>query len=202
MQVFDCVLFDTEFTAWQGSKQRNWSLDWEHRELIQIAAIHLRITANQAEIVSSFNELIKPSINVRLSDYISDLTGIEQQLVDDMGVDFESALHQFHQFCSQGQLAALSWGNDAKVLLENCQLYGLEMPVFANGFHNLQRFAQQMQLTGCDLASGELASANGIALTGHLHNALFDVRSLGLTLSHWLKEGHINLAQLLSICKK
>ena len=33
------IIFDTEFTAWEGSAQRNWSFDWEYREIIQIAAV-------------------------------------------------------------------------------------------------------------------------------------------------------------------
>jgi inhibitor of KinA sporulation pathway (predicted exonuclease) len=196
MQVFDCVLFDTEFTAWDGSKQRNWSLDWEHRELIQLAAVRVTISEDQALIVSSFNELIKPSINPQLSDYICDLTGIQQQVIDDMGVDFESALQQFFQFCNQGKLAALSWGNDGKIIAENCALYRVKMPTFDAGLHNLQILAQRLKLTGCDLSSGELAGANGIELSGHKHNALYDVRSIGLALNAWLKDKRVSMHQL------
>jgi len=32
------VVFDTEFTAWKGSRERNWSGPNEHREIVQIAA--------------------------------------------------------------------------------------------------------------------------------------------------------------------
>jgi len=35
-------LWDTEFTAWEGSWQRGWSEDWEHREIISIAAIRVK----------------------------------------------------------------------------------------------------------------------------------------------------------------
>jgi len=30
------MFLDLEYTAWEGSAQRGWSLDWEHRKLIQI----------------------------------------------------------------------------------------------------------------------------------------------------------------------
>ncbi|GAB2687768.1 exonuclease domain-containing protein [Aliiglaciecola aliphaticivorans] len=100
MQVLECVLFDKEFTAWHGSKQRNWSENWEHRELIQIAAVKIRMTRDSASILASFNELIRPTINPQLSDYITNLTGIEQAMIDEMGVDFASALKQFHLFCN------------------------------------------------------------------------------------------------------
>ena len=72
------VIFDTEFTAWEGSMQRQWSLDWEHREIIQIAAVKVELTLSGAQVVSSFNTLVKTVINPTLSDYIIQLTGIEQ----------------------------------------------------------------------------------------------------------------------------
>jgi hypothetical protein len=36
------VLFDTEYTAWSGSHERDWSGPGEHRELIQLSAIRVR----------------------------------------------------------------------------------------------------------------------------------------------------------------
>ena len=50
------VIFDTELTPWEVSMQRQWSLDWDHREVIQIV------------------------VNSTLSDYIIQLTGIEQHV--------------------------------------------------------------------------------------------------------------------------
>lgn len=197
MQAFDCVLFDTEFTAWEGSKERNWSLEWEHRELIQLAAVRICVSSQGVDVLSSFNELIKPQLNPNLSDYISHLTGIEQLVVDDMGVDFGSALTQFHQFCERGELRAYSWGNDFRILAENCTLYRTPKPAFDAGFRNLQQIARQLELPGSDLASGDLARANGVSLEGHNHNALYDVRSLAVTLDLWITSGLLLPQQLL-----
>ena len=33
------IIFDTEFTAWEGSLARNWNGPGEYREIIQIGAI-------------------------------------------------------------------------------------------------------------------------------------------------------------------
>lgn len=197
MQAFDCVLFDTEFTAWEGSKQRNWSLEWEHRELIQLAAVRICVSSKGVEVLSSFNELVKPQLNPNLSDYISHLTGIEQTVVDDMGVDFGSALTQFHQFCERGELCAYSWGNDSRILAENCALYHTAKPSFEAGFQNLQHIARNHQLPGSEAVSGDLAKANGITLEGHKHNALYDVRSLAVTMDLWIKSGLLQAQHLL-----
>ena len=32
------TIFDTEFTAWEGSQDRNWSEPWEAVELVEIGA--------------------------------------------------------------------------------------------------------------------------------------------------------------------
>lgn len=89
------IIFDSEFTAWQGSKERRCSESWEYRWLIQLAAVRLELGEDGVESLSSFNELVKPVINPTLSDYIVNLTGISQGIVDDLGVDFSSAMNLF-----------------------------------------------------------------------------------------------------------
>ncbi|MDO6711131.1 3'-5' exonuclease [Aliiglaciecola sp. 2_MG-2023] len=197
MQVFECVLFDTEFTAWVGSKQRNWSKSWEQRELIQLAAVKLSVSASSVSILASFNELIKPTINPQLSDYITNLTGIEQNMIDELGVDFASALTQFHHFCGQGKLPVYSWGNDLSVLQQNCKLYAVELPEFQQGFHNLQFIARKLGLAGFEQSSGALANFHGLSLQGHIHNALYDVRSVAATLNMWINKRALTIENLL-----
>ena len=36
------IIFDTEFTAWEGSMERNWSGENEYRELVQISAFRIK----------------------------------------------------------------------------------------------------------------------------------------------------------------
>jgi inhibitor of KinA sporulation pathway (predicted exonuclease) len=183
------IIFDTEFTAWEGSTQRNWSLDWEHREIIQIAAVKVDLTPSGAHVISSFNTLVKPIINPNLSDYIIQLTGIEQHVLENMGVDYPAALLQLHSFCSQGTLPCYSWGNDKRVLIDNCLLNGIQMPDFSAGFYNLHGIAREAKIDGAHLCSGELASHLGLDLHGHIHNALYDVRSIALALNQWMEKG-------------
>jgi len=183
------IIFDTEFTAWEGSTERNWSQDWEHREIIQIAALKVAINTSGAEVISSFNTLVKPTINPCLSDYIVQLTGIEQHVLDNMGIDFQAALIQLHSFSLQGTLPCYSWGNDKRVLIDNCLLNGIQMPDFSADFYNLHGMVRNEKLDGAHLCSGELASHLGLDLQGHIHNALYDVRSIALALNQWMEKG-------------
>lgn len=190
------VIFDTEFTAWAGSSERNWSEPWEHKELIQLAAVKLAVSEAGLAVIASFNELIRPAINPQLSEYIVHLTGITQTMLTDMGVDFPSALEAFYQFCQQGQLASFAWGHDANILADNCQLNHITMPNFNAGLFNLQRIAKGAGIEQADLSSGQLAEALKLPVEGHEHNALFDVRSTAAALDYWIKSGQLNLAQL------
>jgi len=197
LKTTEIVIFDTEFTAWPGSRERSWSEPWEARELIQLAAVKLDLQQQELVVLQSFNELIRPVNNPVLSDYIKQLTGIEQPLLDEMGIDFVSAMISFYQFCHQGNLPCFSWGPDGTVLQENCQLYQWQSPVFQSGFYDLKVALQQQGIEVAHLCSGELANALDIKLEGHIHNALHDVRSIMSALNFWLDKGQLDLSLLL-----
>lgn len=192
------VIYDTEFTAWPGSNERGWSQPWENRELIQLAAIKVQVSDCGVTTLASFNELIKPVKNPVLSDYIVDLTGITQDMVDNLGVDFSSALALFKQFSDDGTIPCVAWGNDSDVVRENCQLFDMPYPRFNGGFGDLHRLAKVHDLPGVGKCSGELASFLGLELEGKNHNALFDVRSIVLALNHWLSSGNLTVETLQS----
>ena len=45
------IIFDTEYTAWEGSQERNWSGDNEYMELVQIGALKVIKTPSTIKIV-------------------------------------------------------------------------------------------------------------------------------------------------------
>lgn len=190
------MLFDTEFTAWEGSRERGWSEPWEHREVIQLAAIKLQVENRTIQVLESFNELVKPTINPTLSEYIVQLTGIKQSILDEMAVDFASALNQFHSFCSDIDISALCWGIDFKILHENCVLYGLEWQEFPTGLKDLKTLLKSKNVDFGNVNSGQLADYLGIDLPGHKHNALHDVRCIAAALELWINSGQLELSDL------
>ena len=94
------VVWDTEFTAWPGSQERGWTGPGEHRELVQIGAVALAATAEFKEI-ATFERVIQPTINPRLSPYFMELTGISQERVDCDGIPFPAALEAFADFVNR-----------------------------------------------------------------------------------------------------
>lgn len=191
--MIEFVVLDTEFTAWQGSMARQWSEPWEHREVIQIAAVRVQALGSDISIKETFNELVQPSINKQLSDYVIALTGIEQHMLEEFAVDFPSSLQQFWQFCRNGTVPVISWGNDGDVLQENCQLQSLPMPTFTAGFHDLKTLLTNQNIPFDVVNSGKLASHLGIDLPGKEHNALHDVRSIVSAMQYWMSNYHLSL---------
>jgi inhibitor of KinA sporulation pathway (predicted exonuclease) len=182
------VIFDSEFTAWEGSRDRDWQGENEYKEIIQLAAVRLEEEQGQFQIRETFNQLIVPNINPILSDYIVKLTGINQHLLDQTGVDFAAALNTFHVFSDLGHIPCYAWGNDDEILRENCSLNAIPLPIFAR-FTDLRQLAEQAGTAMADVSSGELANKLGMTLSGQTHNALHDVQSLTLALNYWVDNG-------------
>lgn len=182
------IIADTEFTAWEGSMARNWSLPWEHREIIQIAALRIRLEGGELREAGQFNELVRPRLNPSLSDYIQDLTGISQSLVDEHGVDFPSCYRSFVDFC--GPAAVLGfWGPDQEIIGENLALHGLGRLPAPWRVVDLRACFARAGHPAAGRSSGALAGHFGLSVPGHLHNALHDVRSLLLAVRRVRAEG-------------
>lgn len=167
------IITDTEYTSWQGAQERGWSGPGEHREIVQIAAIKVDPQNGFAE-TAAFDMLIRPEINPLLSDYFKTLTGIRQRDVDSSGVTFARGVEAFKAFCAG--LPVWSYGRDDKVMLENCELYGLTPDL--EPFNDVRAFVKAQGYNPDDYTSGTLYKAVGADLSGHTHNALFDCRSV------------------------
>lgn len=193
------VIVDTEFTAWQGSNKRGWSLDWEHQEIVQIAALKIGYDkqSNSFKQLGEFNQFVRPVINPILSDYFIELTGITQSVVDEYGVGFDDALDLFNHFCEAEQTVLISWGRDDIVLNRNISLNKLSSVLLPTKHCNLRAALANSGLPIAGVNSGGLAGHFGIELLGQQHNALHDVKSLFVTLVHLQERGLFDISQLL-----
>lgn len=174
------VVYDTEFTSWEGAMERGWSGEHEHRELVQLAA--QKIDLESETILDSFERFAKPTINPELSAYFTELTHITQEQVNNAGVSFAQLLEEFLVWSGDAQMCSYSARggdySDAEVLNENIGLYNVDTKLPWERFGNLY-FA--FQAGGVDTTlynSGKLYQAFGLDLGGHEHNAMHDVDSL------------------------
>ena len=180
------IVFDTEFTSWEGAMERGWTGVGEHRELVQIAA--QKIDLHNTTVIDSFDHLVKPRINQQLSDYFITLTGITQPAIESEGADFLEVYESLLDWSSGAPFFSYSKFvtdyTDADVLQENISLYQLPITLPRERFQLLTHIFQSAGIDTTQYNSGRLYQSCGLDLSGHEHNAMFDVTSLVQTLFH------------------
>jgi inhibitor of KinA sporulation pathway (predicted exonuclease) len=178
------VIFDLEFTAWEGSLARHWLAPGEFKEVVQIGAVRLGHDFTAPE---SFNCLVRPRINPRLSDYFESLTGISDHRLSAEGVDFEEAYRRFLAFAGDSVIAA--FGRDDWVLEENIRLYGLKDVPPLPPFRNLRDWFDAQGFDTSRLHSCDIGPLLGVPFEGREHDALCDARSIAAGMAVLLKRG-------------
>jgi len=184
------ILFDTEFTAWKGSQERNWSLCWEHRELISISALKVEKKNNTLIILDKFNYYIKPRINTDLSSYIINLTSITQHKINTCGLDFEIVMENFYNFSRN--LPLYSYGNDYMVIHENMDLYKIDINskyrMWCSKFLDIRHIFRSYNIDTSKYSSGTIYKHFSLKseIKSNVHNSEWDTYSLFLTLKHLL----------------
>jgi len=168
------VIFDLEFTAWEGSLESGWTRPGEFREVVQIGAV--KLAPGSLKQVDEFEMLVLPRVNPVLSGFFTGLTGISNEEVARRGVDFITAYHAFLDFAEGAPIWA--HGRDDLVLAANLRLYGWDRHFPAPNYTNaVSWFLEQ----GVDLRGKhacEVAAAAGAAFSGREHNALDDARGV------------------------
>ena len=168
------IIFDTEYTAWEGSFDREWSGPGEHKELVQIAAAKVEGEGfNEAD---TFSIYIRPRVNPKLSDFFINLTGITQEKADQEGVDFEEAIKKFTAWSED--LPLYSFGDDVNVLTENCKLLGIDSPFDPGRFSNIRELFKKYGIPADDYMSSTIVRAFGQKPARRGHEALNDVRTV------------------------
>jgi inhibitor of KinA sporulation pathway (predicted exonuclease) len=184
----EVIIFDTEFTAWDGSAQRNWTAPGEFREIIQIGALCVNVeTLTEA---AHFSILTRPVLNPILSDYICALTGIEQSAIDQNGVSLFEGVSKFLAF--RQDLPMYCYGYDGWIIARNLALFGQGAlwpglrPINIGDWFSDQGFPVR------SLNSGGLAQAAGVSFEGRAHDAVGDCRSILAAIRATVQRGAAN----------
>jgi inhibitor of KinA sporulation pathway (predicted exonuclease) len=182
------VVFDLEFTAWEGSRQRRWSLEGERTELVQIGAV--KLDAESLRVLDEFEILVQPRLNPRLSDYLVNLTGIGNETLAARGVDFVTAYRAFLNFAGPAHIWA--FGRDDLIFTENLKLYGWDRVLPVPPYHNVIPWFGE---NGIDLSGQhacDVAEAVGATFTGRRHDALADAHGVALGMATLIGKGAPN----------
>lgn len=176
------VVFDLEWTAWEGSRERGWSGPGEEREIVEIGAVKLDGADGLKEIVA-FDNLVRPTRNPILSRYFTDLTGITQTLIDNEAMPFREVIDLFEAFVGYGGAPILSFSQDADVLRRNCALNDLPCPFADTQFHNVApAMAAAAGREPGSFSTSDLPAIFAFAPPAQAHHALGDARCIAETL--------------------
>jgi len=186
------ILYDTEFTAWEGSQERNWSLHWEYKEIIQFSAKKLHLTALNFDLIDEFHTFVKPIKNVQLSNYIMELTKINQDQIE-QGLSAQQLFAEIHQFSENFEVPMYSWGNDLHVLEETAHIHNICLKHLNSC--DLRPIFEQFSIN-TNVSSGQLFKNFDIDLSIQEHNALDDTLSLYESLKQLHKQNPKKLVTL------
>lgn len=167
------IVFDLEYTSWEGTRERNWSGAHEHREIIQIGAVKVHGLTE----VDTFLMYVRPRINPTLSDYIINLTGISQEDVDAKGQLYAQAQQEFHVWCESLPMYSIH-GCDGEVLRENAVLNNLSFPFPETQFKSAETVFGQVGVDVSGYMSSTVVTAFGGVPLPNAHDALSDARSI------------------------
>ena len=181
------IVFDLEFTAWEGSMRHRWLRPGEYREVVQIGAV--KVDAVSLAVLDRFEMLVRPRLNPVLSPYLEKLTGICTEAVRAKGRDFVEAYDAFLAFC--GGAVTSAFGRDDLVFEENLRLYGVARP--------LPEFRDALPWFGANgletrgLHSCDIGPKLGVPFEGQTHNALADSLSIAAGMKVLVSRGATSL---------
>lgn len=171
------VIFDTEYTTWEGALQRGWSGENEFREIVQIGAIRVK----DLKEVDCFEKFVVPVKNPNLSQFFVELTGVTQEEVDEKGVSFREAVAEFGSWIDG--LDCYSYARDIDVWKENADLLEQSLPFSEEKFHDVRDVFNVAGIDTTQYSSGTIPKAFGKTPPPYGHNALNDARSILIALN-------------------
>ena len=163
------IVFDLEATCWDG-----W--DKSQNETIEIGAVKVN---DKKEIVSEFEQFIKPLKHPILSDFCKNLTSIRQDDVDNAPF-FSEVIEDFKTWIGHGkeEYVLCSWGfYDRKQFESDCQIYGLDDDWVR---HHISLKHQYGQFKNLQRAIGmkNALQLEGLGLEGTHHRGIDDARNI------------------------
>ena len=168
------ILFDTEYTTWEGAAERNWSGPGEHKEIVQIGAVLVR--ADSLCATGHLMFYVLPVINPKLSDFFIRLTGISQETVDTSGCSYSDALARFKGWA--GETPLYSWGLDLRVMEGNAKLIDTPFPFMVAPKTDIRSMFQAHGIDATKYHSSTIPRAFGEEPPPNGHDALNDALSI------------------------
>ena len=187
------LLFDAEYTTWEGAMSRGWSGPGEFREIVQFAGLVVdteKLDISYIDQTLPFQLLIRPTINPILSSYFVHLTGLSNSLLIKNGLSLQLAINYLESTIDN--LVLCSWGPDLDVINHELLTKGLSV-LSATQYVDYRDLLHSIDISYDSITSGALlnhlnigslikAHSNHQSLSNtslyNSHNAVYDVLNL------------------------
>lgn len=169
------TVWDTELVSWEGALDSIWTQPGRPPEIIQIGAI--RVETETFRELSIFTQTVKPVINPELSDFIIEMTGMTQSIIDKEGILFPEAFKKFSEWWDGSDL--YSFGHfDAYMMATNCRIHKLSLVPFKfSSFFNIRELFLRYGYRADLYSSGRIMEVFGVKVPPN-HDALRNTKSL------------------------
>lgn len=179
MRTFvDILIIDIECTCNDDPQ-----LPKEQVEIIEIGAVVCRLSTDSFAVLDTLQLYVQPSFTKKLTDFCTQLTGIEQLQVNSAPL-LDSALDTFADWLSAFQLSTwMSWGKfDDRQFSYETQLKNLKNPLGSFQHLNLkQLFARKR---GHRVGLGRAIQLSGLEFKGRHHSGLDDAKNIAQLLGN------------------
>lgn len=170
------LVIDLEATCWRGHPPTGM-----HNEIIEIGISG--VDYNTKEITFKDTIIVKPKYS-EISKFCTELTSIDQNLIDKEGVSFEKACDILRNKYKSRDRIWLSWGGyDKNQIEKDCNLKGIENP-FGRTHINLKPLFSFAFGIKEDLGVSTALNYLGLEFEGNAHRAIDDAYNTAIILQH------------------
>lgn len=142
-------------------------------EIIQIGA--LKINEN-LEIISKFNELIRPIVYTDINPYVEDITKINKNMLSNCDT-FSNVYERFLSFIGDEEAILCVWGKaDIKEFLRNIKFHNLPTSLFPSKYINVQKHTSKIfnLSKGTQIGLKTAVKLLNIDFEDNFHDAFYD----------------------------
>jgi len=170
------LVIDLEATCWRGHPPTGM-----YNEIIEIGISG--VDYNTKEITFKDTIIVKPKYS-EISKFCTELTSINQSLIDKEGIDFEKACDILRNKYKSRDRIWLSWGEFDKNQIErDCNLKGIENPFGRTHFNLKPLFSFAFGIKE-DLGVSTALDHLGLEFEGNAHRAIDDAYNTARILQH------------------
>ncbi len=167
------VYLDLEYMYPGMAREKGRPTSADQRQIVQIAAI---IFDNQSgRELASLDILTFPAFAKKLPNFFTELTKITQGKLNKKGVPFTEGFKKLVDFAESHPI--WTFNLDQEVLEQNCNYFNIAFP-FKKNFTRVKPRLSKWNIDPEKYSSGILFKAVGLKMSGQVHNALHDVRSM------------------------